>query len=61
MDDAEEEVCDVGAEKAKAVVPEKSSEELVVCVDRLLRKLADWSSRLSSLLKGIIWRGPEAS
>jgi hypothetical protein len=59
--DADEAAWDVGAEEAKAVVPEKSREEFVVRVDWLLRRFEDRSSSSSSLLKSRIWRGPGAS
>jgi hypothetical protein len=60
-DDADEVAWDVGAEEAKAVEPEKSTEEFVVRVDWLLRRFEDRSSSSSSLLKSMMWRGPGAS
>ena len=63
MEDAEEVDCDVEPEGAKAVVPERSKEEVVVVVwfDVVLCRLAGGLSSASSLLGSMMWRGPNDS
>jgi len=53
----EETLCDVEAEEAKAVIPERLSEDPEICDGMALRTLEVWLSSPSSLLRSTMWRG----